>query len=45
VIAGNIATANGAKALIDARRCDQGRHRAGLDLHDAHRGPASACRN
>ena len=38
VVAGNVATADGAKALIDAGAdCDQGRHRAGLDLHHAHR--------
>ena len=37
VVAGNIATAEGAKALIDAGAdCHQGRHRAGLDLHHAH---------
>ena len=36
VVAGNVATAEGAKALIDAGAdCDQGRHRAGLDLHHA----------
>ena len=34
VVAGNIATAEGAKALIDAgAELDQGRHRARLDLH------------
>ena len=38
VVAGNVATAEGAQALIDAGAdCDQGRHRAGLDLHHAHR--------
>ena len=37
VVAGNVATAEGAKALIDARRRrHQGRHRSRLDLHDAH---------
>ena len=36
VIAGNVATAEGAKALIDGRgRRGEGRHRTGLDLHDA----------
>ena len=38
VIGGNIATADGAKALVDAGADGgEGRHRAGLDLHDAHR--------
>ena len=38
LLAGNVATAEGAKALIDARRRRrQGGHRAGLDLHDAGR--------
>ena len=37
VVAGNVATAEGAQALIDAGAdCHQGRHRAGLDLHHAH---------
>ena len=37
VVAGNVATAEAAKFLIDARRRRrQGRHRPGLDLHDAH---------
>ena len=36
VVAGNVATSEGAKALIDAGAdFDQGRHRAGLDLHHA----------
>ena len=38
VIAGNIATAEAARALVECgRRCRQGGHRPGLDLHDAHR--------
>ena len=38
VVAGNIATAEAARALIDAGAdARQGRHRAGRDLHDARR--------
>ncbi len=38
VVAGNVATGEAAKrADRRRRRRDQGRHRAGLDLHDAHR--------
>ena len=38
VVAGNIATAEGAKALIDAgAELHQSRHRAGLNLYHAHR--------
>ena len=38
VIAGNVATREGAQALIDAGAdADQGRHRPGLHLHDPHR--------
>ena len=38
IVAGNVATAEATKALIDAGAdFDQGRHRAGLDLHHAHR--------
>ena len=38
IIAGNVATADGTKALIDAGAdARQGRYRSGLDLHHAHR--------
>ena len=46
VIAGNIATAEGAKALAEAGAdAVKVRHRAGVDLHDADRLRASACRS
>ena len=45
IVAGNIATPRGApSADRRGRRRDQGRHRAGLDLHDAHRRRRRACR-
>ena len=38
VVAGNVATAEGARALVEGRRRrHQGRHGAGVDLHDARR--------
>ena len=38
LLAGNVGTHEGACALVEGRRgCHQGGHRAGLDLHDAHR--------
>ena len=38
IMAGNVATADGTQALIDAGAdARQGRHRPGLDLHHAHR--------
>jgi len=45
VIAGNVATADGAKALIGRGRPTRIKvgNRAGLDLHDAHCRGASAC--
>ena len=36
VLAGNVATSEGAKALIDAGADSQGRHRTRIDLHDAY---------
>ena len=45
VVAGNVATADGTRALIDAGRGrGQGRDRPGLDLHHPHRRRAWACR-
>ena len=45
VIAGNVATAEGAQALVDAGAdAVKVGHRAGVDLHDADRLRASACR-